>query len=803
MWNPIHERLSRIAHQVLFLLLLFVLCGGNFHENAGFSNAYNAARSHHARGSFLEAIPFYKAALEIDETHARARMNYATALYSINRVDDAIMEMEISCTYSGEDAIPIGQLAVMLSQSGRSEEAISKFEKSLVLDPWNYNTYAGLSGALLAIGDAETALKVAQVGLDLARQRGDSTRKHLQDLYAAGAGAYGNLGELDHAIQWFSLSLSSGVTAPVLNNYANKLYDAAAVEESVVAYQHSLQLQEADAITHFNLGDRLRSLNQLSLSEVHLRRAMQLRSPYKKAASSLFATLLASGKYVEAVRLVSFLDDLSAYDPELAWADVVARVSSPRTDMRRKMQAARILYTAVSPAVSVAGLGEKASVVPEPSGGAAEGREVAARAASTSCATEKHPSQACMLTLARQWMSEMYAARPKNDRFFHQFGPSLADVLHCNQLDWLLDNKAEISEALRPACVEKGSWIPRVQPEDERGIESDEVCYEAYPFSYVLPQDTCAFVQELTRPASDVDAAGEDELRHAWAVKPTRMAEGKGVHVVEDVDDIPLGVRAGMEAVACGANGCCCEGGTCLYPTGYFNASQSPWRAREREWIAQRYVSPPSLLGGRKADLRLYVYIRSIQPFDVLFYKNGLTRIAADFYDPSRDQRHDIMAHLTNRAISKFGNVEDAWKVFTVRELAEELRAGDPRHLMDPPIEDWDAVWDDIREMLREVMLTAYEHALHTGVLNGTVCTHQLYGIDVMHDSRMRPYLIEMNNRASLGAGAVYGAEHYEAFYEEFVGDLLNAVRVDMFAEGGLPDPNMIPSGFERLLFIP
>lgn len=65
-----------------------------------------------------------------------------------------------------------------------------------------------------------------------------------------------------------------------------------------------------------------------------------------------------------------------------------------------------------------------------------------------------------------------------------------------------------------------------------------------------------------------------------------------------------------------------------------------------REWVLQRYVERPLLVGGHKFHLR--VYVLCVGALRVFVYDRILMLIAAHKYDPS--DLEDIYGHLTNTA---------------------------------------------------------------------------------------------------------------------------------------------------------
>ena len=61
--------------------------------------------------------------------------------------------------------------------------------------------------------------------------------------------------------------------------------------------------------------------------------------------------------------------------------------------------------------------------------------------------------------------------------------------------------------------------------------------------------------------------------------------------------------------------------------------------------IAQRYITPPLLLGGRKFDIRVYLLVVAARQYVVL-YADGYVRLSCASYNAASS---DLTVHLTNQ----------------------------------------------------------------------------------------------------------------------------------------------------------
>ena len=68
----------------------------------------------------------------------------------------------------------------------------------------------------------------------------------------------------------------------------------------------------------------------------------------------------------------------------------------------------------------------------------------------------------------------------------------------------------------------------------------------------------------------------------------------------------------------------------------------------------QHYVDPPMLIDGFKFDLRLYVFVLSVDPLKIYLYDDGLARLCTTEYQaPTAKNLHKTKMHLTNFSLNK------------------------------------------------------------------------------------------------------------------------------------------------------
>lgn len=130
--------------------------------------------------------------------------------------------------------------------------------------------------------------------------------------------------------------------------------------------------------------------------------------------------------------------------------------------------------------------------------------------------------------------------------------------------------------------------------------------FDFMPDTYILPNeygDLLSHYQKLKQT---------DPRRNVWIVKPSNSSRGRGIHIIDDINDLNVDELS----------------------------------------IISRYITNPLLINGYKFDLRIYVVVTSYEPLRLYVYKEGLARFASETYTAKFNKNNKYM-HLTNYSVNK------------------------------------------------------------------------------------------------------------------------------------------------------
>ncbi|VDM95547.1 unnamed protein product [Thelazia callipaeda] len=219
--------------------------------------------------------------------------------------------------------------------------------------------------------------------------------------------------------------------------------------------------------------------------------------------------------------------------------------------------------------------------------------------------------------------------------------------------------------------------------------------YEIMPTTFILPRDFKKLKTHLQKSAS-----------HIIILKPPASARGVGITFASQIKDIP----------------------------------------KQTSLVAQHYIGRPLIINSAKFDLRLYVYLTSIDPLRIYLYNDGLVRFASTPYSSDPSSMSNRFMHLTNYSINKLAQSAGEssapvpkWKISEFwAYLAERV--------------DVSAIKQRIKDVIikaviaceSHIRLHQKKHALYP------FTSHELYGMDILLDSNLRPWLLEVNISPSL-----------------------------------------------------
>ena len=75
----------------------------------------------------------------------------------------------------------------------------------------------------------------------------------------------------------------------------------------------------------------------------------------------------------------------------------------------------------------------------------------------------------------------------------------------------------------------------------------------------------------------------------------------------------------------------------------------------KENYVAQKYIHNPFLIGGRKFDMRLYVLVLSFSPLVTYVYREGLPDFPRSWYESKikSNSTENYLVHLTNHSVQK------------------------------------------------------------------------------------------------------------------------------------------------------
>jgi len=231
-------------------------------------------------------------------------------------------------------------------------------------------------------------------------------------------------------------------------------------------------------------------------------------------------------------------------------------------------------------------------------------------------------------------------------------------------------------------------------------------------------------------------AATHHRMRGAWIVKPVASSRGRGIFIVNHPNQVPL----------------------------------------DEPMVVGKYIDNPLLINGHKSDLRLYVLVTSYDPLIIYLYEEGLVRFATVKYDHTGKNLWNPCMHLCNYSINKYHSdyiksadpdIDDQGHKWSLSAFLKHLKANniDTVQLMQ-------SIEDVIIKSILSVEFPV-NSASKMFVPHRNNC-FELYGFDILIDSDLKPWLIEVNLSPSLNTEAPIDMKIKSAM----ISDLLSVVGI-------------------------
>eukprot|EP00798_Chlamydomonas_sp_ICE-L_P012583 gene12583-15807_t len=234
--------------------------------------------------------------------------------------------------------------------------------------------------------------------------------------------------------------------------------------------------------------------------------------------------------------------------------------------------------------------------------------------------------------------------------------------------------------------------------------------FDILPTTYTLPKEMDQFVDAFNRAlhmaSNSRRAIHETNL---WITKPIGLSRGRGISLISSL----------KQAVA----------------------------SIEEPMVMQRYITDPLLIQGYKFDLRLYVGVTSFNPLEAWISRDGFARFSTVPYTLDEAQLDNRMVHLTNASVQKErSNKNDLPDFLRDAEVpgGSKCSLATLQTLLAKQGVRWDKIWQEIHEVVTVALFAAQDAIPHC------VNSFELFGFDVMMDSSLKVWLIEVNSSPSL-----------------------------------------------------
>jgi tubulin polyglutamylase TTLL5 len=247
--------------------------------------------------------------------------------------------------------------------------------------------------------------------------------------------------------------------------------------------------------------------------------------------------------------------------------------------------------------------------------------------------------------------------------------------------------------------------------------------FEIMPKTFLLPHEYTQFIQSYTfyenMKKEEIKTIGTTQLHNYWILKPVGLSRGRGISLITDINDIT-----------------------------YSQAS-----------VIQKYIERPLCLHGYKFDLRIYVVVTSFHPLEAFIYRDGFARVSTQEYSLNSNDAQNKFIHLTNSSIQKY-NMNDVKSNNPISEHSEENKNEESSDVGGSKISllgnnglwnrlklfgiNVDQVWEDMCLCIVKSLVMVDEKIAYQP------CCFELFGYDILIDSNLRPWLLEVNASPSL-----------------------------------------------------
>ena len=250
--------------------------------------------------------------------------------------------------------------------------------------------------------------------------------------------------------------------------------------------------------------------------------------------------------------------------------------------------------------------------------------------------------------------------------------------------------------------------------------------FNIMPMTFLLSKEYINFVEEFHRIKDTKDY-------NIWIVKPVGKSRGNGIFLIDNISDVPL----------------------------------------NDTFLVQKYLSNPLLLDeGYKFDMRIYCLVTSVNPLEMFLYKDGFARVSNELYsmDISNIKVHLTNAAIQNRQAKKSNNYE---KIYGGSKISLDMLKYKLKKQY--KVDFAHVIWPQVKDIITKVFICCQNDIPYCP------STFEMFGFDVIIDSNLKCWLLEINSSPSLERSNVLDDEIKLPLVKDII-KIIQPVEIDKFA---------------------
>jgi predicted O-linked N-acetylglucosamine transferase (SPINDLY family) len=253
----------------------------------------NQARQHYESGRLAEAQNLFKQALVLQPNNADALHLLGVVTYQLGQPGG--MELvRRAISLNPRQASYHCNLGVMLSDAGKSDEAVEAYKKTLALQPDNFSAMNNLANIIRSRGQFDEAISLYKKAVAL--------NPNYAEAYNNMGNALREKGDMASAVGMYQKSVSLNPNLlDAVRNLANGLCVLGNLDGSIAMYRQALNLKGDHLLTYHNLATVLITAGKGEEAVVAAQAAVALKPDYAKAQQNLGNALKRAGRFDEAL----------------------------------------------------------------------------------------------------------------------------------------------------------------------------------------------------------------------------------------------------------------------------------------------------------------------------------------------------------------------------------------------------------------------------------------------------------------------------------------------------------------------